>query len=397
MGISSPILPAVEQCRLSRVSLDTISDSMVAEWESFHGRYSSDSPMHDPRWLRGYFEGQLEHLSAYLLHQSGSLLGVAPFLRKDWPLKWYLGELAVAKPQLRRLRLLGGLPDLPQDESVYDLLFSELAKPEHGYDALQLEEIPVDSFLWKYLHNSPLVRRSFRRYLPGAPSPHLLLRFRGSFDEYMKKFSKKHRHELRREVRRIREGALGEMRFVQYTRPEEVSLFLDPAVTVSKKTYQWNLHQRGLSATDLLRRRLLFAAENGWFRSYLMFCNDVPCAFLAGFQYGGLFLPHEMGFDPALSKYSVGTVLQMLVVEDLFAHNTPEVLDLGGYGGWKDVLSTESYLESTILLFRPGAYTRFVQEGHRICQSVTKTSAVVLDKLQFKSTLKKLIRRWAGS
>ena len=52
--------------------------------------------------------------------------------------------------------------------------------------------------------------------------PHLLLQFEGTFDDYLKKFSRKHRHELRREVRRIREGALGEMHFIEYTRADEI-------------------------------------------------------------------------------------------------------------------------------------------------------------------------------
>ena len=77
---------------------------------------------------------------------------------------------------------------------------------------------------------------------------------------------------------------------------------------------------------------------------------------LVGFQRRGIFLPLEMGFDPAFAKYSLGTVLQFLLVEHLFANNPPQVLDLGGYGTWKDVLSTTSYLQSRIMLFRPGAY-----------------------------------------
>jgi hypothetical protein len=208
----------------------------------------------------------------------------------------------------------------------------------------------------------------------------------------MKKFSTKHRHNLKREVKRIREGLLGPMRFAQYTKPEEVSAFLDAAVELSKKTYQWNLHQRGLSATEVLKSRMLFAAERGWLRSYILFCNEVACAFTVGFQHEGVFLLLETGFDPALSKHSVGMVLQMLTVEDLFAHNTPEVLDLSSYGSWKEVLSTGSYLETKALLFCPGAYTRFVQEGHRAFQAVSRTGVALLERFHLKGRLKKTIR-----
>src|SRR5258708_2437172 len=120
------ILPAVEPYRLHQVSLDAADASLLLDWKTLLSNCQSHSLMDDPEWLQGYFAGQLDKLTAYLLYQSGYLSGVAPFLRKDFPLKWYLGELTVARPQLRRLRLLGGIPNLPEDEAVYDLLFSEL-------------------------------------------------------------------------------------------------------------------------------------------------------------------------------------------------------------------------------------------------------------------------------
>ena len=220
-----------------------------------------------------------------------------------------------------------------------------------AFDAIYLEGVPVDSYLWNYLRTGTVVREHFRPYFPELPQPHLQLRFRGSFTDYMKKFSPKQRNTLHRKVKKIREGILGEMRFEQYTRPEQVLPFLELAVEVSKKTYQWKIHHRGLSATELLKQRLLFAAENGWMRCYLLFCGGTPCAFLVGYQCGGRFVLDELGFDPALSKYSPGTSLHLMVIEDLFNRNRPEVYDLGVYNGYKEVLSTESYLESTVFFF----------------------------------------------
>lgn len=387
----------IGQYSLQRVSLAQVDRSTLADWESFSSRQGTASPQQDPVWLRGFFAGQLDNLRVYFLYQSGKLCGVAPFLLKDWPLKWHLGEVTLARPRMRRLRLLGGGLNFPEDVSAYDMLFNELARTENSFDTLYFEEVPPESFLGRYLQTSLVVRHTFRRYLPEPPAPHLQLRFRGSFEDYMTKFSKKHRHELRREVRRVRDGALGEMRFVRYTNPEEVSVCLRAAVEVSQKTYQWNLHQRGLISTDLLEQRMVFAAEHGWLRSYLLFCNDIPHAFLIGFQYGRLFLPHEMGFDPAAAKYSIGTVLQLLAVEDLFAFNVPEIVDLGGYGTWKNTLSTDSYLESKVFLFRPGCYTRFVQEGHQISQVVTRMTTAILERARLKTRLKKMIRGWSTS
>ena len=94
----------IDQYCLRHTSLAQADETRLEEWESFRLRRSPDFPLHDPVWLRGYFAGELDSLHAYLLYQSGSLCGVAPFLLKHWPLKWQLGEVTVAQPSLQRLR-----------------------------------------------------------------------------------------------------------------------------------------------------------------------------------------------------------------------------------------------------------------------------------------------------
>ena len=388
-------LAAAPHYSLVSVSLDAAPESLAAEWKVFQAGYSCASPVHDLEWLRGFLDGQTKDLLLYSLYESDRLCGIAAFLHKDWPLRWCLGEFTIASLPLTRLRLLGGTLAIPPEQAAHDLLFRDLAQRRAGVDAVFLEEVPVDSFLWKYLHESALIRKSFLLYHPEPPSPHPLLRLEGSFEQYMAKFSPKHRKNLNREVKRIREGIPGPSRFDRFERPEQVGPFLEQAVEVSRKTYQWTLHQRGLSATETLRKRLLFAAHHGWMRCYLLSCGERPCAFLVGFQYGGRFLLHEIGFDPALARHSVGTVLQMLTVEDLFAYDRPEVLDLGDYGNYKESLSTESYLQGKVFLFRRGAYPRLARAGHRCCEWVTRASGSALERLHLKTKVRQIIRGWS--
>ena len=93
---------------------------------------------------------------------------------------------------------------------------------------------------------------------------------------------------------------------------------------------------RGLSETDMVRSQLLYDAQHGWMRSYILFCGERPCAFRMGCQYRGRFLSHEIGFDPEFARYSVGTVLQYLTIQDLFDHKRPAVFDFQDYGAYKE-------------------------------------------------------------
>jgi hypothetical protein len=375
-------------------TLDAAPPDLLAKWQAF--RPSSPSPMHDPRWLKGYFDGQTSNLMLYSLFQSGSLCGMASFIRKDWPLKWHLGELCVATFPLQRLRLLGGPLAFPENETACDLLFRRVLS-DGGFDALFLEEIPVDSFFWKYLHRSKLIRDSFLVYQPDAVSSHPILRIEGTFEQYMGKFSSKHRNTLQRKVKKLREGSLGEMRLVRHELPADVVAFLDQAVEISRKTYQWQLHQRGLSAIDLLQKRLRFAAEHGWMRCYLLFCGERAVSFIVGYQYQGTFVLDEIGHDPDWSKYSAGAVLQLLCVEDLFNYNRARIFDLQDYARYKDELSNESYLQGRVFLFRRGIYPRFLRTGHRVCSAITLSVSASLDRLGMKSKARKAIRRLGGA
>jgi hypothetical protein len=391
---SQGCLPGTAAYSLIPTTLDTAPRGLLAQWRAF--RSSSPSPMHDPGWLKGYFDGQTNNLLIYALYQSGSLCGVAPFLRRDWPLKWHLGELCVATFPLKRLRLLGGPLAFPNDQTACDLLFRRVLS-DGGFDALFMEEIPVDSFFWQYLHTSPLIHSSFLAYRPDAVSAHPILRIEGTFEQYMGKFSSKHRNTLQRKVKKLRESPFGEMRLVRYESPAEVPTFLDQAVEISRKTYQWQLHQRGLSATDLLRKRLQFAAGHGWMRCYLLFCGGRGVAFIVGYQYEGTFLLDEIGHDPELSKYSAGAVLQLLCVEDLFNYNRARIFDLQDYARYKDELSNESYMQGRIFLFRRGVYPSLLRAGHRACSAITLAASAFLDRLGLKSKVRKAIRRLGGA
>lgn len=394
MSNAAPLTtPSVHANRLERICLAAAGEPLLSDWKAFEAKRIPDSPTQDPDWLRGYFLEDLDNITSYLLYDgAGSLCGSASFLLKDWPLKLYLGEVSVAALPLRRLRLLGGSPALPEDESLYDLLFGELLG-NPGYETLYFSRVPSESFLWKYLTTSPLIRKSFYRYQPGDPSLRPLLRFGASFEEYLKtNFSKHHRRTLRRQVTKFREEAPAPVKFLRYTRPEEVTTFLDAAIQVSRKTYQWNLHQRGLRATERLARRYRFAADHGWFRSYLLFAGKTPCAFIAGYQWRGRYYTDEIGFDPAFARFSPGTVLSTMAIEDLFAYDKPELIDFESYDKYKEEFSNESYIHCDMMLLRRGFYSQVVRAAHYASRLTTKAASRVLEKVNLKSRLKKRVR-----
>jgi hypothetical protein len=388
---------------LRSFAMESVDEAFMAEWREFSAARPATPELQDPEWLRWYYKGQpnVAHhekndITVYALYANGQLCGVAPFISRMWPLSCQFAEFTLAKFPLRRLRLIGGSLDFPQDPRAYDLLFSELASQVAAqtcdFDTLYLDGVPLDSFLWKYLQQSDIIRSRFLTYCPEPAKPYLVLRFAGDFEDYMGKFSAKHRKNINREIKKLKTGALGEFQFVRYELPEEVPTFLEQAVELSKKTYQWILHHRGLDDPNLLRHRLPLLASHGWFRSYLLFCGGKACAFLLGYQCHGKFIFFEIGYDPALASYSVGTVMQFLAVEDLYNYNRPEVMDLGTFDRYKEALSTESQLRSSVFLFPPNARARFMRTSHRSLLATSQALSVLLARFNLKTKLRKWMR-----
>ena len=82
---------------------------------------------------------------------------------------------------------------MPAETSVYDMLFDRILESE--FDAIQLTHVKTASFLWSYLHSSPLIQKFLL--------PHSLIHLNGSFASYMNEFSPKARKNRHREIRRV--------------------------------------------------------------------------------------------------------------------------------------------------------------------------------------------------
>jgi hypothetical protein len=80
---------------LKPLALGAASDSWISSWHSLP-HASPPDPMRDPEWLRGFFAEETHNLWIYSLSQGGRHCGLAPFLRRDWSVKWQIGELTLA-------------------------------------------------------------------------------------------------------------------------------------------------------------------------------------------------------------------------------------------------------------------------------------------------------------
>ena len=356
---------------------------------------SAQTSIDEDDWFEHCFEQIRENVELHLPVTGGERASVVRFEIATQLLFCQLGDWVLAKFPLRVARLSGNAPKVPDEESAYDRLFTHILTRE--FDAIYLDSVNPEALLWRYLQSSPLIQKSFRFYSQQGPLPHRLIRLNGSFSNYMKRFSPKTRKNRLREVKILRE--LGDVKLIRVTEVSEIDAFLKAAYGISKKTRQFKQFGWSIAARDprLVKKELLRLARHGWLRSYLLTCGNVPCSFILGQQSGSRFHPVAAGVDPAWSDYSVGTILLLLVLEDLFKENPPDFYDLGTSAKDRAYFASDSYLEANVWLFRQRPYPVLASSIYRICNLASRVGGAALERLGLKGKVTQVMRRMASS
>jgi hypothetical protein len=343
-------------------------------------------------WFVVRHQNHLDNLGAYLLRGKDGVCGSAFFLLQNRPLLGYLGEFKLFSIPLKCVRFVEP-PEFPDESQGYDQILEFLKKMD-SVVGLYLRSLRVNSFFWNYLTTNPGLGKEFLLYLPDKLSQHYVIKLPASFGEYLQKFSAKTRNNLRRSVRKLQKDNGVDVQLSRITSPEQVDSFVDSAVEISKKTYQWRLLGSGLRSPDTLKRNLRFLAERGWLRCYLLWCGKEACAFMICHQRNEVCHSPTIGYDPKWESYSVGTILQFLVIEDLFVYDRPAVFDFGtGAGGQKEFFGNAHYLDADIYLLRRSVYTHLACSVHRASNTLAVYSRRFFDQLHLKTPIKKFIRK----
>jgi|HubBroStandDraft_1064217.scaffolds.fasta_scaffold01250_5 hypothetical protein len=375
--------------QVREVRMDQDLRTIMHSWKECNASFQDHTIVCDPEWLQERSKLEKADIRAYLFERDSRILGAVPLEFYHHRLDCQLGDRTVMKLPLNMVRLLGNTPNIPQDESAHSLFFESLLSLE--FDAIYMTCIKADSFFWWYLQNSPFIKKHFYFYSVRGVSPHPLIRMAGSYKDYLQKFSSKSRNNLSRQLRKLREK--GDVELVKVTRESDVNSFVEAAVDISRKTYQFHVLGIGIRHPDRLKEWLKWAAQQGWLRSYLLKCGGSPCAFQIGYQYNRTFLGVEVGFDPAWSKLGVGMIQQLLALEDLFKDNTPDLCDFGSYADYKQFLANDSHSDALVWLFRRRPYPYLALNTYRLFSETSKTVGAILSNLQFKSKMKRLLRK----
>ena len=292
-----------------------------------------------PEWFENKYKTKREELRVAVVQNSAKITAVAPLLLAQQEF-----DLKLCRMQFRTAQFLGGEGLMP--EEAYEELFKTIFQ-KFDVDAIHFRLLHTNSACWKAVQSSRAgfvrVHEQFKMYFVGLP---------GTFDEYLAgRFDSPHRRDLKKRVKSLREQ--GELRLQRISAPEDVPEFLRVGGKVAcaswqaakasyliEETPEWNAH-----LSDLGRRGIL--------RSYLLWCDSRPCAYVLGFQGGGYYHYSFAGYDQSMAKFSPGTVMLLFIIEDLIQHNHPGKLNFGeGEDEYKRRFSSEATGVANVTILR---------------------------------------------
>ena len=195
-------------------------------------------------------------------------------------------------------------------------------------------------------------RRAFVRYVTRQEERYYVA-FTGTFDEYLKHFSKKPRYNLQRSVRKFAEFSGGKIAWAEMKSQADMETFHRLAVAISQRSYQRVQLGCGFDESAGFRRKLVKQAREGLARGYVLMHQERPVAFAFCKIRGEVITYAKVGYDPDLRDHSPGTVLLYLILERLFESKEFRYLDFSpNKFFYKSFFATDHQLCARTLYFR---------------------------------------------
>jgi len=364
-----------------------------------HRRAPASEMEHDLGWLQDLAKAPSKCVAVYVFRREETVAGYAPFLIHPVTLEYALGSATLLKRKVSRYAAVGEpVLDAPASEDVLVDLFRALRPQLKPDNIVFLGAVGADTALHRLLSNGSPLRKDYHVLPHGPAYQRRRIRFQGGdYEAYLKSLRKTTRRDFKRSCKKFLAKAGESFRVRRFESPGEAKLFLEHATEISKKTYQW--HLLGLGMRDQEDRAAHFgnAAEKGWFRSYVLYADDTPIAFQAGYLHHGTYYAHNTGYDPAWGEAHAGRFLLAEMFQDLLADDEPvEVFDfLWGDGLLKSRLANSEQTERHYYLFPKGFRGALLYYPMRAVNAMSSAASTVLQRLRLKAHVRRLMRRRA--
>jgi hypothetical protein len=281
-----------------------------------------------------------------------SIVGVVPIKLWTFKLQFTFRASTLFEIGFRTLGILGSEPMIPEDPRAFDRLFLAMARRFPASQVIYIHALPSASFLWHHLRTSKAIERFFHTFvLDGFRESHSVPLPR-SMDEYRKTLTGKKLYNLKRQEKLLRTHCGHPHRLLVIKEEADLRCLFE-AITQLPMSKKLNFEFREEDFVHLCRYNFL--------HSYVLKYGESVVALLLGIRDGTTLKINGIAHEPSLARYSPGTTLWQLVLENLIESGEIRSVDFG-YGVPAHPHRSTNVIEkkARVLLFRKSIASRCV-------------------------------------
>jgi hypothetical protein len=266
-----------------------------------------------------------------------------------------VGYTNIPGPKTRSLVFIyGGLLGSPSQTECALLVGKMLSTLRRGEaERVYFNHLPINSSLYEALTRIP---RFYSRDYSSYIQVHRRLMLPANVAEFRGRLSPKVRSNLRWKANKLVKQHNGNVRIECLGKPSEVDAMIHAVESVAVNTYQRGLGV-GFGNSREEKMRLQMKADRGWLRSFILYVEDIPCAFWSGTFYKETFHSEHMGYDSVYRQYSPGSYLLIKVIEELCSQGTARevsAIDFGlGDAEYKRIVCDQEWKDACPCIFAP--------------------------------------------
>jgi len=304
------------------------------------------------------------------------------------------GYKVLWRTKIRRIAMFYGGFMGKTDATIGEVVIQSLLRSLRDEKASLLlwNGVQRDSILHTLLSDTPnsLCRDRLTRFVQ-----HWTMKMPASLDELLhQRMNKKQRYNAKRSMQMIEKEFPGQVRYANYSTPNDVDELFQNAFKIARMTYQWGLGV-GFQGSKENKERLVLEAKKGWFRGCVLFVKNEPVAFWICTVYNGIVYMDYTGYDPGFRNYEVGTALFLHMVGELCRDNVKQ-LDFGpGTAFYKEQFGDASFDEATLCVFSSSVRGMVLCGLNFAARGTVELARVLLKRLGLEQKLKTIWRRSA--
>jgi hypothetical protein len=339
---------------------------IIATWRRC-ARTSSNfrACLQTPEWFSYRWQGASNRYLAILREKDGKLLAVTPLVRNAFDLRISIGKLSIGGVRLKGVLINGNVPLFPERNTYYQgLCEAILGIPL--VDCVYMLGVPLAGPFAEFLKCARQKRYGWLLYMPEQRTQrYFYIDIRGSFAQYLTKFSAKTVKKIRYRIRAI-ERAIGDrIELVKVVNRDQVDWFLSAAGSVAAKSWQKKLVDIEIGQAAARKEVLEGFASERALRCYVLKAGEKVLAFAICFHLSNTCYFHETAYDPTWSQFSPGQSLLYLIIKDCFENEKPSIFHFGtGEADYKEMFSNQFGEEATFLILKSNFRNRLFILAH---------------------------------